>query len=137
MARSGKKVMQFLSEGCYVANVVEGKVNFYGRRLGTSRRGTAQFRMGLDKIGGRMWMLKGILLGLGVLFIGSLIYVGSKLRPIEEHKATGISAILAVTVANPWWWIAPVATLTLASWFFGSYFESLTWGRIGWAKPPQ
>jgi hypothetical protein len=27
MARSGKKVMQFLSEGRYVANVVDGKVN--------------------------------------------------------------------------------------------------------------
>ncbi len=31
MARSGKKVMQFLSAGCYVANVVDGKVNLYGR----------------------------------------------------------------------------------------------------------
>lgn len=31
LARSGKKVMQFLSEGRYVANVVDGKVNFYGR----------------------------------------------------------------------------------------------------------
>jgi type IV secretory pathway VirB9-like protein len=31
MARSGKKVMQFLSEGRYVANVVEGKVTLYGR----------------------------------------------------------------------------------------------------------
>jgi hypothetical protein len=30
MARSGKKVMQFLSEGRYVANVVDGKVNHYG-----------------------------------------------------------------------------------------------------------
>jgi hypothetical protein len=29
MARSGKKVMQFLSEGRYVANVVVGKVTFY------------------------------------------------------------------------------------------------------------
>ena len=28
-ARSGKKVMQFLSEGRYVANVVEGKVTWY------------------------------------------------------------------------------------------------------------
>jgi hypothetical protein len=37
MARSGKKVMQFLSEGRYVVNVVDGKVNFYGRRPGTSR----------------------------------------------------------------------------------------------------
>lgn len=32
MARSGKKVMQFLSKGRYVANVVDGKVNLYGKR---------------------------------------------------------------------------------------------------------
>lgn len=32
MARSGKKVMQFLSEGRYVANVVDAKLNYYGRR---------------------------------------------------------------------------------------------------------
>jgi hypothetical protein len=31
LARSGKKVMQFLSEGRYVANVVDGKVTHYGR----------------------------------------------------------------------------------------------------------
>ena len=31
MARSGKKVMQFLSEGRYLANVVDGKVALYGR----------------------------------------------------------------------------------------------------------
>jgi hypothetical protein len=36
MARSGKKVMQFLSEGRYVANVVDGKVAIYGRSAGTS-----------------------------------------------------------------------------------------------------
>ena len=33
LARSGKKVMQFLSEGRYVANVVDGKVNLYGRNI--------------------------------------------------------------------------------------------------------
>src|SRR5215467_15665654 len=32
LARSGKKVMQFLSEGRYVANVVDGKLTIYGRR---------------------------------------------------------------------------------------------------------
>jgi len=37
MARSGKKAMQFLSEGRYVANVVDGKVTFYGKRGGTIR----------------------------------------------------------------------------------------------------
>jgi hypothetical protein len=31
MARSGNKVMQFLSKGRYVANVVDGKVTLYGR----------------------------------------------------------------------------------------------------------
>jgi hypothetical protein len=35
MARAGKKVMQFLVEGKYVANVVDGKVNLYSRRGGT------------------------------------------------------------------------------------------------------
>ena len=30
-ALSGKKVMQFLSEGRYVANVVDGKLTLYGR----------------------------------------------------------------------------------------------------------
>jgi hypothetical protein len=37
MARSGKKVKQFLSEGSYVANVVDGKVSLDGRRAGTGR----------------------------------------------------------------------------------------------------
>ena len=32
MARAGKKVMQFLSEGRYVANVADGKVTLYGRK---------------------------------------------------------------------------------------------------------
>ncbi|SRR5260370_11416720 len=31
MARAGKKVMQFLSEGRYLANVVDGKVTLYGK----------------------------------------------------------------------------------------------------------
>jgi hypothetical protein len=30
LAREGKKVMQFLRDGKYVANVVDGKVRFYG-----------------------------------------------------------------------------------------------------------
>jgi hypothetical protein len=34
MARSGKKVMQFLNEGRYLANVADGKVTLYGIRAG-------------------------------------------------------------------------------------------------------
>ena len=37
MASAGKNVMQFLSEGRYVANVVDGKVNLYGKRAETNR----------------------------------------------------------------------------------------------------
>jgi hypothetical protein len=37
LARSGKKVMQFLSEGRYIANVVDRKMTLYGKRAGTSR----------------------------------------------------------------------------------------------------
>jgi hypothetical protein len=60
-----------------------------------------------------MWLLKGTLLGLGLFLVGSLVYVGNKLRPFEEHKATGISAITAVTVHNPWYWIIFVVTLAV------------------------
>lgn len=35
MARDGMRVMQFLVEGKYVGNVVDGKVNLYSRRRGT------------------------------------------------------------------------------------------------------
>jgi len=37
LARAGKKVMQFLSEGRYVVNVVDGKVTLYGGQAGTGR----------------------------------------------------------------------------------------------------
>jgi hypothetical protein len=37
MARSGKKVMQFLSEGRYVANVVDRRMTLYSGRRGTDR----------------------------------------------------------------------------------------------------
>jgi hypothetical protein len=32
MARSGKKVMQFIQDGAYVAVVADGKVTLYGKR---------------------------------------------------------------------------------------------------------
>ena len=38
MARSGVKVMQFLSEGRYVANVADGKMTRYGRLKGSQNR---------------------------------------------------------------------------------------------------
>lgn len=60
-----------------------------------------------------MWLLKGILLGLGLFFVGSLVYVGNKLRPFEEHKATGISLITGLTIHNPLFWVMLVASLLI------------------------
>ncbi len=49
-----------------------------------------------------MWILKGISLGVGLFFVGSIVYIVNALRPIEVNKVTGISALLALTVWNPW-----------------------------------
>jgi hypothetical protein len=64
-----------------------------------------------------MWILKGILIGLGLFFVGSILYISNALRPLEPNKATGVSVLLALTVWNLWYWIAFVATLALACWF--------------------
>ena len=37
LARAGHKVMQFLSKGRYIANVVEGKVTRYGRKTSATK----------------------------------------------------------------------------------------------------
>jgi hypothetical protein len=60
-----------------------------------------------------IWIFKGVLLGFGLFFLGSLVYVGNKLRPFEAQKATGVSALTAPTLYNPWWWIAFVITLAV------------------------
>jgi hypothetical protein len=42
LAREGKKVMQFLVDRRYIANVVDGKVQFYGRGGGRASQGSEQ-----------------------------------------------------------------------------------------------
>jgi len=41
MARAGKKMMQFISEGSYLANVADGKLTLYGKSSGKRRGGRA------------------------------------------------------------------------------------------------
>jgi len=41
LARAGKKVMQFISEGSYLANVADGKLTLYGKNSGKRRGGRA------------------------------------------------------------------------------------------------
>jgi hypothetical protein len=42
LAREGKKVMQFLVDRRFIANVVDGKVHFYGRGADRASDGSAQ-----------------------------------------------------------------------------------------------
>jgi uncharacterized membrane protein len=60
-----------------------------------------------------MLVLKGILLGLVLFGAGSIVYVINEMRPFEQNKATGLSAIAAWTVFNPLYWAAFVGTLIL------------------------
>ena len=60
-----------------------------------------------------MLVLKGILLGLVLFGAGSIVYVINQMRPFEQNKATGLSAIAAWTVFNPLYWAAFVGTLIL------------------------
>jgi hypothetical protein len=73
-----------------------------------------------------MWMVKGILVGLSVFFIGTLVYLFFKTKPHEEHTATAVSALLVWTVSNFWWWMAFVTTLALSCWFFKMYEPGAT-----------
>ncbi len=69
--------------------------------------------LGISK---NMWILKGISLGLGLFFVGSIVYVVNALRPFEANKATGISVLFVLTVWNSWYWVAFVLTLLLSCW---------------------
>lgn len=60
-----------------------------------------------------MWILKGVLLGLAIFFVGSLLYVLNEMRPFDTLKATGLSALKAWTVANPWYWLAFIVALAV------------------------
>src|SRR5712692_7164798 len=74
----------------------------------------------------KMWMLKGILVGLWLFCIGTLVYLFFKTKPHEEHTATAVSALLVWTVNNPWWWMALVTTLAVSCWFFKMYEPGAT-----------
>ncbi|HXN50440.1 MAG TPA: hypothetical protein VN943_00785 [Candidatus Acidoferrum sp.] len=58
-----------------------------------------------------MWIIKGVLLGLGVFLVGSIVYVVGKLRPLEADKATSVNLLLSLTASNLWFWVAFAAAV--------------------------
>jgi hypothetical protein len=62
-----------------------------------------------------MQLFKGILFGLAVFVVGSIICIVPKMGPWEPNKATGLSVITASTVYNAWWWAVIAAAIAVAA----------------------
>jgi len=60
----------------------------------------------------KMWTGKGILLGIGLFAVGSVVYLYLMIRG-SSAQATGITAIAGWTVMNPLYWLSFVASLIL------------------------
>jgi hypothetical protein len=59
-----------------------------------------------------MWTGKGMLLGVGLFAVGTIIYVYLMIRG-SFAQATGTTAIMARTVMNAFYWLSLVAALIL------------------------
>ena len=69
-----------------------------------------------------MWIVKGISLGTGFFVAGTIGFLLlTVFRPLSTSRATGLSAITAMTTANPLFWTALVACLVLGVCLVGSW----------------
>lgn len=59
-----------------------------------------------------MWIVKGILLGIGICLLGSIIYLVAMIYS-NHARATGLSAFKSWTTQNPLYWTGCVLTLAL------------------------
>jgi hypothetical protein len=60
-----------------------------------------------------MWTGKGILLGIGLFAIATVVYVYLMICGNPAAQATGVTAIMSWTVMNIFYWIAFVAALVV------------------------
>jgi len=69
-----------------------------------------------------VWILKGSFVGLLMFSAGTVAFLSlTVFRPFSTSKATGLSALAAMTTENPFWWTALVCCVVLgcclvASW---------------------
>jgi hypothetical protein len=64
-----------------------------------------------------MWTLKGISIGLAVVILEFLIFIGVKFGYlVTTGKQTYMTAVLPVR--EYWFWVAFATTVAFASWFF-------------------
>jgi len=60
-----------------------------------------------------MLIVKGIAVGMLLLFVGAIIYLGCSLfyGRVETNHATGLSAVLGATLWNPVFWLVIILAM--------------------------
>jgi hypothetical protein len=60
-----------------------------------------------------MWILKGSLLGVALFVAGLSLFLFAALRPFHADRAIGLNALGGLTIHNPMFWAALVASLVI------------------------
>jgi hypothetical protein len=63
-----------------------------------------------------MWIAKGIFLGAAMFAVGAIVYLVFAVRAEmagSEARAIGLTVIQALTIQNPYFWVALVACIVL------------------------
>jgi hypothetical protein len=68
-----------------------------------------------------MWIVKGALLGTGLFLVGTAFFLVAVASPLRANKATGLSVIAGLTIHNPLFWAAFVASLVIGCAIVGSW----------------
>ena len=62
-----------------------------------------------------MWIVRGVLAGLALFVIGSVIYIITEIQ-MSSAPATGSTAIESWTIQNPVYWTALVLAVVISCW---------------------
>lgn len=68
-----------------------------------------------------MWILKGLSLGLAFFVVGTIAFLLMTVMRPRPGVATSLSALQAITINNPGFWVALLACLALGVALVGSW----------------
>jgi hypothetical protein len=68
-----------------------------------------------------MWILKGTLLGTGLFIVGTVLFLIAVRGPFRTNRAIGLSVITGLTIHNPFFWVAFLASLAIGCAIVGSW----------------
>ena len=68
-----------------------------------------------------MCILKGSVLGTGLFLVGTFFFLIAVVRPFRSNTAIGLSVITGLTIHNPLFWVAFLASLMIGCAIVGSW----------------